>query len=451
MQANSLRYQLIKRLLWPLVLLQLAGSIFAYLFALHVAMKAYDIGLLNDALGLSKQVEMQQGKMNINLPMAVHQMLQANSEDHETYAAWDAAGQLFSGSPKLAFPQKLPAKGSHVFQDIVLDGEKNRAVVLHGKAGEKDYFIAVSQTMHGRNRLTDNIVASILIPEALLVLVSLAVIFWGVRKGLSPVMLLRDKIASRSFANLQPIEEPSTPAELVPIIHGTNELLANLATAFAGHRRFIADAAHQLRTPLASLSSQIEVALNTPNKDTDKLLHQLLATARRTTHLANQLLSLARLEHTEQSMYEVEMVELKEIFLDAAADIVTLAARKKVELDFNLQPCQIEGNRLMLRELLANLLDNAVRYTPPGGKVAVSLQANAQDILLTVEDNGIGVPTEDLAKLGTPFLRLASPQSEGCGLGLAIVREIARLHKADVHFSQGAEGHGLRVSINFPA
>lgn len=414
-------------------------------------MKAYDISLLNDALGLSKQVEMQQGRMNINLPMAVHQMLQANSEDHEIYAAWDATGQLFSGSPKLALPKELPVMGSHVFQDIYLDGEKNRAVVLHEKIGEKDYFIAVSQTMHGRNRLTDSIVASILIPEALFVLVSLAVIFWGVRKGLSPVMLLRDKIASRSSANLQPIDEPSTPAELAPIIHGTNELLANLATAFAGHRRFIADAAHQLRTPLASLSSQIEVALSNPSKNVDELLHQLLATARRTTHLANQLLSLARLEHTEQSMCEVEAVELKEIFLDAAADIVILAARKKVELDFNLQPCRIEGSRLMLRELLVNLLDNAVRYTQPGGKAAVILQADAQGIVLTVEDNGTGVPPEELGKLGTPFHRLASPQSEGCGLGLAIVREIARLHKADVHFSQGAEGHGLRVSIKFPA
>jgi len=414
-------------------------------------MKAYDIGLLNDALGLSKQVEMQQGKMNINLPMAVQQMLQANSEDHETYAAWDATGQLFSGSPKLTFPRELPVKGNHVFLDILLDGEKSRVVVLHGKAGEKDYFIAVSQTMHGRNRLTDSIVASILIPEALLVLISLAVIFWGVRKGLSPVMLLRDKIASRSSTHLQPIEEASTPAELVPIIHGTNELLANLATAFAGHRRFIADAAHQLRTPLASLSSQIEVALNNPNKDTEELLRQLLTTARRTTHLANQLLSLARLEHTEQSMCEVETVELKEVFLDAAADIVILAARKKVELDFNLQPCRMQGSRLMLRELLVNLLDNSVRYTPSGGKATVSLQADAQGLLLTVEDNGIGVPSEDLDKLGTPFHRLASPQSEGCGLGLAIVREIARLHKADVHFSQGVEGHGLRVSIKFPA
>ena len=264
-------------------------------------------------------------------------------------------------------------------------------------------------------------------------------------------MLLRDKIASRSSANLQPIEEHSTPAELAPIIHGTNELLANLATAFAGHRRFIADAAHQLRTPLASLSSQIEVALNNPGKDTRELLYQLLATTRRTTHLANQLLSLARLEHTEQSVYEVEAIELKEVFLDATADIVILAARKNVELDFNLQPCQIEGSRLMLRELLVNLLDNAVRYTPPGGKVAAALQADRHNIALTVEDNGPGVPLEDLSKLGTPFHRLASPQSEGCGLGLAIVREIARLHKAEVHFSQGTEGHGLRVSIKFPA
>ena len=283
----------------------------------------------------------------------------------------------------------------------------------------------------------------------MLALVSIVVIFFGVRQGLSPVVLLRDEIASRSSTNLRPIEETPAPAELTPIIHGINELLANLATAFASHRRFIADAAHQLRTPLASLSSQIEVGLDRPPEDIKELLRQLLATTQRTTHLANQLLSLARLEHTEQSMYEVATVELREVFFETTTDIVTLAARKGVELDFDLQPCQMQGSPLMLRELLANLLDNAVRYTPAGGRVSVSLRADAQNILLTVEDSGPGVPADELGRLGTPFHRLASGHPEGCGLGLAIVREIARLHGAEVHFSQGAGGRGLQVRIQF--
>jgi two-component system sensor histidine kinase TctE len=287
------------------------------------------------------------------------------------------------------------------------------------------------------------------LPETLLALVSIAAILLGVQRGLTPVQLLRDEIVSRSPSDLRPISESPAPTELAPIIHGINELLANLSTAFASHRRFIADAAHQLRTPLASLSSQIEVGLETPPEDIKVLLRQLLTTTHRTTHLANQLLSLARLEHTEQSMFEVATVDLRQIILDASADIVTLSARKEVELDFDLLPCRIQGSPLMLRELLANLLDNSIRYTPAGGKVAVTLRVDTQHILLSVEDNGPGVPDDELSKLGTPFYRLSFNQSDGCGLGLAIVREIARLHGAEVYFCQNSTGRGLLVRIQF--
>ncbi|MDE2260410.1 MAG: HAMP domain-containing histidine kinase, partial [Betaproteobacteria bacterium] len=212
---------------------------------------------------------------------------------------------------------------------------------------------------------------------------------------------------------------------------------------------FIADAAHQLRTPLASLSSQIEVALETPPENDKKLLRELLATTQRTTHLANQLLSLARLEHTEQSMIEVTAVDLQHLFQEVSADFVTLAARKGVDLGFELCPGRVWASPLMLRELLANLLDNAIRYTPAGGKVTVSLQPVEHKVLLSVEDNGPGVPETELKKLGIPFHRLPSDQPEGCGLGLAIVREIGRLHAAEVTFHPGSKGLGLKVVVCF--
>jgi two-component system sensor histidine kinase TctE len=448
--TSSLRRQLLKWLLWPLVCILLIGSVIAYLFALDAAVNAYDLGLLDNALDLSKQVEMHAGELFINLPPAAQQMLQANNEDRVSYAAWDEGGRLFSGTPKLLAYGVLPDNVNHLFRDVEVDGEKNREVLLRSKFGGRSLYIAVSETIHGRKHLADGILVSILVPEILLALVSIAAIVLGVQRGLSPVQHLRDEILSRSPTDLRPIKESPAPTELAPIIHGINELLADLATAFASHRRFIADAAHQLRTPLAALSSQIEVGLEAPPADVKGLLRQLLATTQRTTHLANQLLSLARLEHTEQSRYEIATVELQQIFLEASADIVALAARKGVELDFNLRPCSIQGSPLMLRELLANLLDNAVRYTPTGGRVAVSLQADAQNILLYVEDNGPGVANSDLVKLGNPFYRPSSSQSDGCGLGLAIVREIARLHGADVAFGQGAEGRGLRVSVRFP-
>jgi two-component system sensor histidine kinase TctE len=449
MRANSLRRQLLKRVLWPITIILLLGSIFAYFFALHSAVNAYDLGLLNDALDISKQIEVDDGRMALNLPPVASQMLLTNNEDHVNYAAWDESGQVFSGNPKLKMVNMLTQVENYLFEDIELNGEKQRAILLRGKLESNVYYVAVAQTVHGRNHLISSIFVGILIPETLIALVSMVVILLGVRHGLSPVELLRDEITSRSSNDLRPIEESTAPAELTPIIHGINELLEKLATSFVSHRRFIADAAHQLRTPLAGLSSQIEVALETPPSDEKKLLRQLLATTQRTTHLANQLLSLARLEHTEQFMYEVATVDLQDILLETAADFVTLSARKGVELDFDLQSCRVAGSLLMLGELLSNLLDNAVRYTPKGGCIRVSMKTIAQHICLAVEDNGPGVPEQELAKLGTPFHRLPSDQAEGCGLGLAIVREIARLHGAEINFANGEEGCGLKVHIIF--
>lgn len=451
MHTDSLRRQLLKRLLWPLVGILLAGSVFAYYFALYSAENAYDLGLLNDALDISRQIEFNHGNMELNLPSAARQMLRTNNEDRVSYAAWDEGGRLFSGNPKLQMSGLLAAGENHAFQDIVLNGEPHRAMLLRGKTEGHAFFIAVAQTVHGRDHLTSGIFAGILIPEALLAVVTVAVILLGVRRGLYPVELLRDEILRRSSNDLSPIEENAAPAELTPIIHGINELLGNLTTAFASHRRFIADAAHQLRTPLAALSSQIEVALKVPPADEKILLRQLLATTQRTTHLANQLLSLARLEHTEQFMYEVATVELQSVLQESAADFVTLAARKGVELDFDLSPCRIAGSSLLLRELISNLLDNAVRYTGAGGRIYVSMQSKLQYVWLVVEDNGSGVAEKELAQLGTPFHRLPSGQSEGCGLGLAIVREITRLHGAEIFFTRGSEGKGLRASIKFHA
>lgn len=443
-------YQLLLRwLLGPLIIILLAGSVLAYLFSLRAAMNVYDLGLLDDALDLSKQVVVRDGKMQLALPPAALQMLQENNDDRVTYAAWDDRGHVFSGTPALFDSQGLPTEGVHRFRDLTLNGEQNRAIFMRGRAGGSAFFIAVAQTLHGRDRLRDGIFASILLPEALLALVSVAVILFGVRFALAPVKLLRNEIVSRSSADLRPIDEASAPAELFPVVHGINELLANLAHSFASHRRFIADAAHQLRTPLASLSSQIEVALEKPPSDVRTLLRELLATTQRTTHLANQLLSLARLEHTESSMLEVAAVSLERVCREASADFVTQAARKGVDLEFALESCQVRGSPLMLRELLANLLDNAIRYTPAGGRVEVALKRQQDLVFLTVEDNGPGVAEAEWPRLGTPFHRLTPEFPEGCGLGLAIVREIARLHEAHIVFGRNAAGQGLKVSVHF--
>lgn len=448
MYSNSLRRHLLKRLLWPLIPILLIGAGLAYLFAIRAASDANDLGLLDDALDLAKQIHFQQGKVGLELPLAAQQMLLVNNDDHVSYAAWDESQRVFAGESKLLSLVLPLVKENHRFQDIKLGGIKYRAVVLRDSASGEPVYIAVAQTTHGRTRLSNRIFLGMLIPEALLALVSISVILFGVKRGLSPVESLRDEIISRSPTDLRPIAESPAPSELRPVIHGINELLETLAKSFADHRRFIADAAHQLRTPLAALSSQLEVNLQQPPENTAALLRQLLATTQRTSHLANQLLSLAKLEHTEQALCQKSAVKLYEIVRETAADFVTLAARKNSTLEFDIQPCTLNGNALLLRELLANLLSNAIHYTPSGGHVQVRL---TNENKLSVEDNGIGVAESELSMLGVPFHRMTSAQPEGCGLGLAIVLEIARLHQAEIHFERVSERGGLRVSVQFTA
>lgn len=449
MRSESLRYQLLKRLLWPLIPILIIGAVIAYLFALQAATNAEDLGLLDDALDLAKQIQTHQGKIELELPLAAQQMLLANNDDQVRYAAWSDANQLLAGDHRLITVTLPLSEENHRFQNITLDSQQHRVVVLRHVAEEKTVFIAVAQTMHGRNRLSNQAFFGILIPEALLALVSITVILFGVKRGLSPVEWLRNEIVSRSPHDLRPIEEMPAPEELRPVVHGINELLTELALSFADHRRFIADAAHQLRTPLAALSSQIEVHLEQPPQDASVMLRQLLTTTQRTSHLVNQLLSLAKLEHTEQTVCTKLPLNLQDVVCDATADYVVMADRKHIILNFALQPCQIIGNAVLLRELISNLLDNALRHSPEGGLVNVSLCKDGVHCLLTVEDNGAGVPEGDLGKLGFPFYRGTSTDDKGCGLGLAIVKEIASLHDATVSFDNVSNRSGFRVSVRF--
>lgn len=451
MADYSVRRYLLKRLLWPFIAIILLGMAVAYFFALRAATDATDLGLLDDAADLAEQVEVHQGKIVLELPPAAKEMLAENNGDQETYAIWDSKGVLISGDSRLMKLDAPTLNESQKFIDLNLNDEKNRAVILRRVVKSQTLFIAVAQTKHQRNRMSREIFIGLLMPEILLLLTAIAVIILGVRRGLCPIDQLRDDIISRSPNDLSHLDEASAPAELRPIIQGLNKLLDKLSIALSAHRRFIADAAHQLRTPLAALSSQIEVNMERSSTDTGVMLHQLLATTRRTSHLANQLLSLAKLEHTEHAACEKLVLDLQEEVREAAADMVIKAARKNIDINFNLQPCKVKGNSTLLRELMVNLFENAIRYAPQDGQINVDLHAEGECCVLAIEDNGPGVAESELGKLGMPFYRPASSQSEGCGLGLAIVKEIARLHDAQVDFAKINLSGGFRATLRAPA
>ena len=453
MTDPSLRRSLLRWLLWPLVPILLCGAYIAFRLAWGASQDTFDLSLLDSALDLSHQVSVVDGTPVLDLPAAARQMLATSNEDRVVYVVRGSSGQVISGAAGLPIKTFPTSESRQQYYDVVVAGTPMRAIALRSdlESGRSHVDIAVAQTLKARDRIFVSILVGLLVPEVLLAAASLAVIWFGVRRGLAPAEALRGEIVSRSPQDLHPIEESSAPMELRPILHAINELLARLDAALGGQRQFIADAAHQLRTPLAVLRARIELAQGKPGSVPQETLDDLLAATERTTRLANQLLSLARAEHIHAAGETWDRVDLKQLVTDMAGDWVVRAAGRGIDPAFELDAVTIRGNAFLIREMLGNLLDNAVRYTPAGGMITVRAKMENARVSLAVEDTGPGIPKEFREKVRQRFYRLAAAQTEGCGLGLAIVDEIVSMHGAELRLSEPSQGSGLIVTVEFPA
>jgi two-component system sensor histidine kinase TctE len=231
-----------------------------------------------------------------------------------------------------------------------------------------------------------------------------------------------------------------------------NDLLARLSSALSAQQRFIADAAHQLRTPLAGIKTQAELALRQQSMDeVHHTLLQLNTATGQSTHLVNQLLSLARAEPGATRTQPSQRLDLDELARDTTTEWVPRALARNIDLGFDgAADAMIDGDTWLIREMLVNLLDNAIRYTQPGGRVTARVAAEDAHVLLSVEDNGTGIPAAERELVFERFHRVLGTGTDGCGLGLAIVREIAQSHNAHARLAAGAQGIGTLVSIVFP-
>jgi signal transduction histidine kinase len=292
------------------------------------------------------------------------------------------------------------------------------------------------------------------VPEGLLVALAAVGVWYGVGRGLAPLDRLRAEVGRRSDQDLSSLEAQRVPREVRPLVDAINALLARLDSALAAHRRFVANAAHQLRTPLAGLDAQAELALRESEPEAvRRSLEQVHQAAGRAARLVSQLLSLARLEPRSGRPLQVEPLDLNELARDTTARWVPPALARGIDLCFESNGAQAKalGDRLLLEELLGNLLDNAVRYTPSKGEVTVRVQRSGRGIELSVEDNGPGIPEDERDKVLERFKRGSTGlQTSGSGLGLAIVREIAVTHGAEIRLEAGKHGRGTRVSVAFP-
>ncbi len=454
-ERASLHRQLLVSLLAPIVLVSLISAVVTYYYAFNFATLAYDYSLFESALDISRQTRVTGGTAHMDLPSAALEMLESDTHDSIYYMVSDAAGAFVAGHRGLPPPSGPAPPGKPVYYDGTYRGSPVRIAALYavvaGAPAEQTTLIMVAETLNKRRALANEVLLGMLLPELLLIALIGALVWFGIERGLRPLATLQQDIASRSHRDLGPLPEQNAPGEVRALIRAMNDLLARLSSALSAQQRFIADAAHQLRTPLAGIKTQTELALRQQRPDDVRhTLQQLNTATGQATHLVNQLLSLARAEPGDHRAQALQPLNLEELARDATTEWVPRALARNIDLGFDGVPATVEGNAFLVREMLGNLLDNAIRYTQPGGQVTVGVGVTGNRVLLSVEDNGPGIPTAEREHVFERFHRVLGTGAEGCGLGLAIVREIAQSHAADTHLAPGAHGKGTRVTIMFP-
>lgn len=316
---------------------------------------------------------------------------------------------------------------------------------------ERTLEVQVSENHHIRDELIGHIAWRLLFP-ALFGLPLIGLWVWlATRQGLTPLRDIASQIASRAPQQLQALSPGSAPEEIRPMLEALNSLFLRVETALESERRFTADAAHELRTPLAALQAQLQVAMRArDNEERDRSLRQLQSGLTRASHLVDQMLQLARLD-PESGLPNAQTVDLAEITESVCAELGILILDKNLDFDFTSEPgCTVTGQGEWLRVLIRNLVDNAIRYTPVGGRVRVSIGRTAGSCRLEVTDSGPGIPAAERAAVLRPFHRLNESEQPGSGLGLAIVTRIAELHGAHLELADSPIPPGLSASIVWP-
>jgi two-component system sensor histidine kinase TctE len=448
---RSIRRLLLAWLVAPVALVLVASEVASYATALTIASEAYDRALLDPALALAQRLSATEGPVELDLPAVAVEMLRVDATDR-VYFAVSVRGELLGGQAELPPPPTLPEPGAPVFYDGTIRAEPVRIAAILVPFAEGPALVQVAETLVKRNRLVGQLLLTNGALEALFFVVALAVVWIGVTRGLAPLDALRAELAARSPRDLRPVAEASAPAEVRPLVQELNRMLGRLAESIDAQQRFVADAAHQLRTPLAALQAQVEAARREGlPPELAPTVDRLSAATRRAAHLARQLLTLAAIAPPAERPFAAEPGDLAQVAQAGVTDWLARADGKQVDLGFELEAAPVEGEPQLLGELAANLLENALNYTPAGGEVTVRTGRRDGQSFLEVEDSGPGIPESERDRVFERFHRVRGTIGEGTGLGLAIVREIARRHGASVDIRTPPSGVGTIVAVSFLA
>lgn len=457
----SLKRQLLLWLLLPQLILWLVGGALAYRIALSYAEKGIDQSLTQSVRSLARQVKPIGSGLLIDFPRAAQDIIEQDPQDRVSYLVSSPPGSFLLGNGRLPGPPQRvnPVPGEPLLYNAVVDGKPMRVALLEVNYGEatppQRLRVQVAKSLVVQRRLTTELVADMLAPLLLLGVLLSVLVYGGVSRGLRPLTRLQAQLGQlgqlglrreQNVSALSPIEMTQAPQEVHALAAAVNQLLAAVRRSLGQEKRFLNDAAHQLRTPLAGLISQTELALaETDPQALHARLSKVLAGAQRSAHLVQQLLSLAR----NEAEVRLQTLDLAALAREVARDWTPRAMAAGVDLGYEgADSLWVQGEAMLLREAVSNLLDNALIYAGRGSVVTLRVKRLNQQAVLEVEDNGPGLSATELAHLFERFWR-ASELPGGCGLGLAIVAEIAQRHGGSAS-AQAVQPHGLRIRLSLP-
>ncbi|MBS0453660.1 MAG: sensor histidine kinase N-terminal domain-containing protein [Proteobacteria bacterium] len=452
-----LQRKLLAWLLGPLAVLLVLDSAAGYWQSVRLSTLAYDRALYEVAREIVLHMKLDGDKPRLEMSEAAANVLLLDQEDRLFYRVVSEDGQLLGGNTDMPAP-KVDKAAKPYFHAGEVQGEPVRMMVawmpLGADAGPPLVLVQVAETLNKRSRFTWEMVASVVLPQLLLIVMATLVVWFGVSRGLAPLQRLRRAVSDRSHLDLSPIDTHDVPGEVRPLVDEVNELMARLGRTFDFQNRFVADAAHQLKTPVSGLKAQIELALR--ENDLQRVRHslaQLYISADRLSRLVRQLLSLARNEPGALDSMQLQPLDLNAHALEVSMDWVPQALKRDIDLGFEGagQALMIDADPDRLRELVNNLIDNAIRYSQQGGRVTVRASQTAEgQCQLAISDDGPSIPVAERPRVFERFHRMLGTQEDGSGLGLAIVSEIATLHGARITLEEDTDGVGNTFSVIFP-
>jgi two-component system sensor histidine kinase QseC len=437
---GSLKQRLLALALTTVVVVWIGATAFTYYDARHEFDEILDAHLAQSASLLSVQASHDSDEIETEHAPLLHKYSR-----RVAFQVWESGRVLRLHSANA--PSQPLADREQGFSDSVIDGIRWRVFSTWDES--RNNLIHVAERAEVRDELAQGIAGNLLKP-LLISLPLLAILLWvAVTRSLRPLVRLAGEVEQREPDSLAPLDAGTAPREVVPLIERLNRLFVRIDASLQKERRFTADAAHELRTPVAAIKAQAQVARASSNdEERIRALDNAILGCDRATHLIEQLLTLARIDTLGEET--AEPCPLRAIAAETIAAIAPAALKQNVRIELTEgDEVAVHGNPVLLRILLRNLIDNAVRHTPPGSTVTISVGNEQGRGSLSVSDNGPGIPEQELARLTERFYRPLGTQASGSGLGLSIVRRIAEIHNVSLQIASRDEGEGLRVEVIF--